>query len=267
MKREDLFLAIGEVEESRLLRTELTIQQPSIDSEMEEMHMKRGKPGRVIRNLLTAVILLLVFTACAAPAAMKVYDALKNASVAKSEIKNYKIRLRPGVASTYEFHLYELQLEVDIATEAPETVEQIFMPAAFNDDAFQIMSCNLWETSFSLWLQTEDSENIYFRQSVFSPENKNGDVPVIGYIYTQTEESPVIMRTVYGNVEVLETPDIRTAEKNDEGLVLEFYRRLFWSDGDYMYTITIPADWTQRQTEKIMSDIVVTDIGEVDNAK
>ena len=69
MKREDLFLAIGGVEESRLLRSELAVCGSSGDKLLEEKDMKnRRKPGRILRSLLAAavVISLLTVTAFAA---------------------------------------------------------------------------------------------------------------------------------------------------------------------------------------------------------
>ncbi len=57
MTREDLFQAIGQVEESRLMRTELTRQEPSSASEEPVMKKKRVNIGRITRNLIAAVII------------------------------------------------------------------------------------------------------------------------------------------------------------------------------------------------------------------
>ena len=54
MRHEDLFLAIGSVEESRLLRSEAVV---SADAQKEETAVK-GKPARMIRNLLIAAIVV-----------------------------------------------------------------------------------------------------------------------------------------------------------------------------------------------------------------
>lgn len=62
MTKEELFLAIGEVEGSRLLRSELTVQKPSESNTKEEPKMtkKRIRAGRLLRNAVAAVAL--VFT-------------------------------------------------------------------------------------------------------------------------------------------------------------------------------------------------------------
>lgn len=60
MKREDLFAAIGEVEESRLARTELAVQGPSaiVTKEEPAMKKKRVSTKRIIRNILVAAIIV-----------------------------------------------------------------------------------------------------------------------------------------------------------------------------------------------------------------
>lgn len=59
MKREDLFAAIGQVESSRLARSELEMTNPSpVEQEEPNMTKKRISTGRIIRNLLAAAIIL-----------------------------------------------------------------------------------------------------------------------------------------------------------------------------------------------------------------
>lgn len=60
MTREDLFLAIGQVEESRLMRSELAVQESSAVSTKEEpvVKKKRIRVGRLLRNTVAAVIIM-----------------------------------------------------------------------------------------------------------------------------------------------------------------------------------------------------------------
>lgn len=60
MTGEELFLAIGEVEESRLMRTEKAIRVSSLTSDQEDIKMRNGKinTGRLLRNLIAAVVIL-----------------------------------------------------------------------------------------------------------------------------------------------------------------------------------------------------------------
>lgn len=63
MKREDLFAAIGEVEDSRLQR----LDAPSGVTQWEETNMKKqnGKTKRVLRNLLVAAVIVSMLTVTA----------------------------------------------------------------------------------------------------------------------------------------------------------------------------------------------------------
>lgn len=59
MKREELFLAIGEVEESRLMRTELAVEYPSDGPGLEEKTMKKHrKTSKTIRSILIAAVIV-----------------------------------------------------------------------------------------------------------------------------------------------------------------------------------------------------------------
>lgn len=58
MKQEDLFEAIGNVESSRLLRTELETTAPSAVTHEEDKPMKKQSVKRIIRNLLIAAVLV-----------------------------------------------------------------------------------------------------------------------------------------------------------------------------------------------------------------
>lgn len=59
MKREDLFLAIGDMEENRLIRTELSVKYPSDGPELEEKTVKKhSKTSSVIRSILIAAVIV-----------------------------------------------------------------------------------------------------------------------------------------------------------------------------------------------------------------
>lgn len=69
MRPEDLFQAIGQVEDSRLVRSEITVAQPSgTQQEGTAVYKRNLTPGRIIRNILVAaaIVCLLAATAFAA---------------------------------------------------------------------------------------------------------------------------------------------------------------------------------------------------------
>lgn len=78
MSGEELFLAIGQVESSRLLRSELTVQAPSGDGAMEghAMQKKRINGKRIIRNILVAAVIVSMLAVTAyAVGGFLIYDS------------------------------------------------------------------------------------------------------------------------------------------------------------------------------------------------
>ena len=65
MNAEHLFQAMGGVESSRLMESEMRFQNPPLSLTKEEADMKKKKSTRVIRNLLIAAVLVSVLTVTA----------------------------------------------------------------------------------------------------------------------------------------------------------------------------------------------------------
>ena len=65
MNAEHLFQAMGGVESSRLMESEMRFQNPPLSLTKEEPDMKKKKSTRVIRNLLIAAVLVSVLTVTA----------------------------------------------------------------------------------------------------------------------------------------------------------------------------------------------------------
>ena len=76
MKAEELFLAIGEVESSRLTRSELTAARPSGQREQEEPKMKKRNVSRILRNLLVAALIVSALAVTAYAVAVTGYSSL-----------------------------------------------------------------------------------------------------------------------------------------------------------------------------------------------
>ena len=77
MTKEELFLAIGEVEASRLMRTELTLQEPSEGTAKEGQKMKKHISGkRLLRNMVAAVVFMFALATTAfAVVGYVIYDS------------------------------------------------------------------------------------------------------------------------------------------------------------------------------------------------
>lgn len=75
MKQEDLFEAIGNVEASRLLRTELEATDPSHSSDREDKTMKTHSARKIFRNLLIAAVLVSMLAITAYAAGYLLFDS------------------------------------------------------------------------------------------------------------------------------------------------------------------------------------------------
>lgn len=69
MTREDLFAAIGAVEDSRLAKSEVSVVPPSKSEEETTMKKQKLTPGRIIRNILVAAVIASLLTTTAFAAA------------------------------------------------------------------------------------------------------------------------------------------------------------------------------------------------------
>ena len=75
MKQEDLFEAIGNVESSRLLRTELETGNVPHATDKEDKTMKKHSAKRIIRNLLIAAVLVSMLGITAYAAGYLLFDS------------------------------------------------------------------------------------------------------------------------------------------------------------------------------------------------
>lgn len=75
MKQEDLFEAIGNVDASRLLRTELEATDPSHSSDREDKTMKTHSARKIFRNLLIAAVLVSMLAITAYAAGYLLFDS------------------------------------------------------------------------------------------------------------------------------------------------------------------------------------------------
>ena len=87
MKSEQLFQAIGGVESSRLMESEIKTKNPPLSLTKEEPEMKKKKSTRVIRNLLVAAVLVsvLAVTALAAGNSFGLKDYLSELGLKDTE--------------------------------------------------------------------------------------------------------------------------------------------------------------------------------------
>ena len=152
MTSEDLFRAIGTVESSRLLRSELTVSEnASCDAQKEEPNMKRHTLTRGLRNLLVAAALISAL-AVTAYAAMKTFG-----------LKDLLSQWGMQDTSALE-NLTVTPVETDSAPSEGETFAHATRYAGFTVEE-AILEMNLVGHSFFLFRNVDTDEiNVVYRR-------------------------------------------------------------------------------------------------------
>lgn len=167
MTREDLFAAIGQVEESRLARTELKVQKPSAKPEESEMYRKHINAKRILRNLLIAALIasMLAVTAYAA-AAYLIFDSPEEMITAIfGDQTGYdhgargEITDKDGNVLKEQYHHDRVPADEEVvAQEAAPLVEAVGQSISWNDYTMTI-DANLYDHATKCGLVTYILEN------------------------------------------------------------------------------------------------------------
>lgn len=167
MTREDLFAAIGQVEESRLARTEMSVQKPSAKPEESEMYRKHINAKRIMRNLLIAALIasMLAVTAYAA-AAYLIFDSPEEMVTAIfGDQTGYdhgargEITDKDGNVLKEQYHHDRVPADEEVvAQEAAPLVEAVGQSISWNDYTMTI-DANLYDHATKCGLVTYILEN------------------------------------------------------------------------------------------------------------
>lgn len=252
MKEQDLFSAIGGVED-RFLEE---LEQPAV--------------SRLPRHFgLIAAILALLLTACAAPAIIRNFRAVKVGSIVESDqdlvweeiwsdSQGHVLKVDTDRFSTSK----TVSLEVAVSPDAPQTIETRYIPLKLLDYC-TIEDVIDEETIFSLALSMNlpkagRSSGILFQQHVLTEDGSMKIEGVLDRGLWETESK------TYGDISVLEiSGDVFYSGSKDSSLV--YTKHLFWSDGYYLYCLKIPITYPLNITkvEEILTSLTaVEDITE-----
>lgn len=198
MNEHDLFQAIGSIDEQLL--------------QCEVPHRRLRSLGKAF--LIAAVIAILSISAMAAPA---IYNALKGGTLSWND------RLHADFPEG-ESGGYQLFLDLAAVENAPEILEQPYIPTLLLEDSANDSLCAWYDDSFLYW---------------------HGAYRFEQYVITGN------VTKIYSHVRSIQDADATTAMKTYAGMdVLEIIfkgesdsnRQLFWSDGSYIYYLLLPSD-------------------------
>ena len=214
-------------------------------SEVLEMAKERktndfGHSG--LRKILiaAAMVLLIATTVFAA-------SAIHNAVVGGS-LKNKGVSFTLMNDSNEELNRYEVWLDVDMNEDAPKNIETYYMPV-LADEYQQYFGYVYWQSAAVYrWTYGEESwgNDVRFWQTAGGAFYAD---QAIAWVYTLPEE----------------TPEAKMVELNGiQGyLVGDSFgygsKSFFWSDGDYLFQLDVPDEYTNSDIVKLLQSIVTVE--------
>lgn len=268
MNEHDLFEAIGGAD----------------DAYLQEIDQTNSR--RLPRHFgLIAAVLALVLTACAAPVVARSFDKVKRGEIVTSP-KDYayiseKDRDGNVTKTATMYHSGSVVLDVAIDEDAPDTVEEYWLPLKLLDYC-RAESYTADDTAFSAEFSMDTIKNkraygISYRQCVLP---KDGHIELDGILGTADGISGAGMweqcEKAYGDVTTLEFtgrqplhyidihPD-SAAVYDSQAIPTPTVRQIFWSDGRYLYCLRLVMLFptTADRVEEIVTSLTqVDDIGQ-----
>lgn len=214
-------------------------------SEVLEMAKERktkdfGHSGPRKILIAAAMVLLIATTVFAA-------SAIHNAVVGGS-LKNKGVSFTLMNDSNEELNRYEVWLDVDMNDNAPESIETYYMPV-LADEYQQYFGYVYWQSAAVYrWTYGEESwgNDVRFWQTAGGAFYAD---QAIAWVYTLPEE----------------TPEAKMVELNGiQGyLVGDSFgygsKSFFWSDGDYLFQLDVPDEYTNNDIASLLQSIVTVE--------
>lgn len=261
MDERSLFAAIGGVDETYL------------------QELEYPQTRRLPRHFgLIAAVLALLLTACAAPAILQHFDALKDGNIQPTQrdikltdlFENPEQHVTQYKADAFTFSDTVI-IQLNRAEDAPETIAQPCIPEKLRDYV-TIESIRLTDTVLSLELSAKVPKygriyGLLYQQHII-PED--GLAQISGILEPGFWEETF---TTYGDISVMEITGNTTFEDEEGNIIMDeagklpriHTKHIFWSDGHYLFCLKLPVTYNIPVTslEEIVTSLTpVDDISE-----
>lgn len=226
MKKEQLLEAIGELDEAMLAETEMT----------------EGKRTRRITWRTALIAAVVAGMAVSAGAAPLIRNALQGGKL-KTDDTAYFAPTNPVTGESHQEQLHAITLEVEFNNDAPEGIETYYITPEIPGE-FDQYHGHIYKDAMCAqygWIEETTKRSIFFEQWA-GGSVEPGDL--VMNIYTRPGETPQ-----HGLVTLGEIRGYLTEEPN-------VGRRSFcWSDGDYLFKLQVPLDYTDAQLEAMVTSV------------
>ncbi len=219
------------------------VQAPdTLRMEVCKMTPNSFKPvGRILPKLLLAAVIVALLTTTAFATA-KISDALKGGKAELDGNTWYAPTGTPNGEGPYD--CYELYLDVEINPDAPLKIENYYMPvldaeyvAYLGADLDQKATQFAWTKGLRNW-----KDHIMFLQmpgGTFDPDR------AVASIFTPAGTDAEMQYITLGTVSGCLVEDT----------FLHARRHFYWSDGDYVFYMMVPAAYTDAQLTALVESV------------
>ncbi len=204
---------------------------------LEVLQMTRkttGRPGRLLpKVLLAAVILALLSTT--AFAATKLFNALKGGEASFQSSQWYAASGSPDEGP---YNAYDIYIDVEIHPDAPKAIDAYYIPVPDAGYFGYLGTASESTTQFG-WANAPGKAKILFLQYAggrFDPEKP------VARLFTSTAEAP--------HAKLVDMDGISGYLVEDTNR-----RHFYWSDGDYVFQLTVWDDFTDAQLEALVNSV------------
>ncbi|MBR2889314.1 MAG: hypothetical protein IKC09_03460 [Oscillospiraceae bacterium] len=243
MKREDLFLAIGQVEESRLARSEgeLPSNATNLEGPMNQQE-NRKSASRLLRNLLVAavVMVLMATTVLAGTAYREVFGDVTDTA--------YMYTPTDAAGTSHGFASQKITLDIEMNPDAPRIIETWYVPelpeeyGLYFGNAYDGME---QDGRYGVLTLGWDAPGGEVQEIMFYQVTREGYERSYRYAHANgpSEFGPATLGGVDGYL-------ILSPEDTDYGR-----KYFYWSDGDYLFYLRFDYSVPEDVMEQIIASV------------
>lgn len=257
MNEQDLFAALGEIDDCLLLSPE----QP------RKLSLRRF-------GLIAAILCALVITACAAPVILGAIQSGDPEYLKEQEyeIRHFDSREETQYTLTYQEDVYTVELKITTADEIPETIETAYLPAAVPEswEGEETVINSGGGTLTCKWDIRSDAGSAIaiYQQWPLNADDADGTKTI--YVYADPGAEVEAQMHAVGQISVLEiacTANPQAVQNEDMEHPVVFTtggkRDFYWSDGKYLFRLYVPYELDISAVEGIVSGLTAVDVGSI----
>lgn len=243
MTGEELLNAVGQVNERYLIQSEETVAPRS-----------RRTAWRLI--LVAAIVAVLTVTAVAATGGFGVWGG------STELVSDGEEAMKKDDSIVYAESGYQIRLDLEVSKKAPRSMEKCYVPQDVQiqgEYTFRYVNV-FWDSYDAVWSgevdydNFNDSEWVYFSQiAAGNPTSRTDHI-------SAPNHAPLEKKTVIiNNMSMFE---VSMDTFRDGRCTATGFRRLYWTDGEYVFTLEVPYDFSDEKVGKIIASMAEVEMPE-----